>query len=162
MGRKCWLIFTGAFVLAVGALGSAALAAAPPPVGVTTTTETTKTDFIAPATPIAKNGVAGQTVTKRRLVRGSGRIVGARFAVDFRKGPPGKVVFGPFHSLALSSIRFGAHRATIRGFGVVSRHRVHFTAIAIDNGFGNDVFRIAWAGGASLGGRVLSGSVVVR
>jgi hypothetical protein len=46
--------------------------------------------------------------------------------------------------------------------GLVNGRRVSFTAVAIDHGARGDVFRIAWGGGPTRGGVLLSGGLTVR
>jgi hypothetical protein len=44
----------------------------------------------------------------------------------------------------------------------VNGRRERFTATAVDRGKRGDVFRIAWGGGRSHGGVLLSGGLTVR
>jgi hypothetical protein len=133
-----------------------ALALSSPPPG-----ETTTTAFIPPAQTIPY-GVAGAAAVQRRFVRAHGRAGGETFAVDLRRGPVGKVAFAGLRSVRLTSIRFAAHRVTLRGVGVLDGRRVRFAAVAADNGRRGDRFRIAWGGGPSRGGAVTRGGVTIR
>jgi hypothetical protein len=111
-------------------------------------------------------GVAGAQAAIRRIVLGKGLTDSgaARFSIDL-----GKVSYVDatrnvaFSSLKLASVRFGQNTATLKGIGLVNERRVPFTVVAVHNALpGIDVFRIAWSHGASLGGRVVVGSVFIR
>jgi hypothetical protein len=115
-------------------------------------------------------GVAGAQATIRRVVRGQGLTSSgtARFRIDL-SSPTVKLSYVDatrnvaFSSLQLSSVRFGQNAAKFKGIGVVNHRRVPFTVVAVHNALpGVDVFRIAWSHGASLGGRVVTGSVFIR
>jgi hypothetical protein len=109
-----------------------------------------------------------------RSVRGAGsvhalgRIGSAVFSVDLRKGPRRKVRYLDtkqhvrFRSLALRSVVFGKTSATLKGTGLVNGRRMKFVATATDSGTRGDVFRLAWGGGRSHGGVLLSGGLTVR
>jgi hypothetical protein len=127
-----------------------------------------------PAQPIAPGGVAGVTKTLHRLVRGAGsvhalgRVGTAVFSIDLRKGPGHKVTYIDarhglrFRSLSVGSLRFGTASASLKGTGLLNGHRVRFVVSAVDRGSRNDVFRIAWPGGRSYGGVLLTGGLTVR
>ncbi|MCU1676931.1 MAG: hypothetical protein JWM93_1689, partial [Frankiales bacterium] len=129
---------------------------------------------LPPAQPIPAGGVAAVTKSALRFVRGAGsvhalgRIGSAVFSVDLRKGPGRKVTYLDarqhvhFRSLRLASVRFGKTSAILKGTGLANGRRVTFVATAIDRGKRGDVFRIAWAGGSSHGGVLLSGGLTVR
>jgi hypothetical protein len=129
---------------------------------------------LPPAQPIPTGGVAAVTKRVVRFVRGAGsvhalgRIGSAAFSVDLRKGPGHKVTYLDrkqgvrFRSLGLRSVRFGTASAILRGVGLLNGHRVRFAATAIDGGRRGDLFRIAWAGGRSHGGVLLTGGLAVR
>jgi hypothetical protein len=113
------------------------------------------------------------TKTVLRFVRGAGsvhalgRIGSAVFSVDLRKGPGHKVTYVDakqqvrFRSLSVRPVVFGKASATLKGTGLVNGRRVAFVATAIDHGKRGDVFRIAWGGGRSHGGVLLSGGLTV-
>jgi hypothetical protein len=116
------------------------------------------------------SGVAGAQATIRRVVRGQGLTSAgmARFRIDLSR-PSAKLSYVDasqklaFSSLSVASVRFGQNAATFKGIGLVNHRRVPFTVVAVHNALpGVDVFRIAWSHGASLGGRVVSGSVFIR
>jgi hypothetical protein len=129
---------------------------------------------LPPAQPIPPGGVAAVQKSVLRIVRGSGsvhalgRIGSAGFSVDLRKGPGHKVTYLDlqqqlrFRSLHLRSVRFGTVSATLRGVGLLNGRRERFTATAVDRGKRGDVFRIAWGGGRSHGGVLLTGGLSVR
>jgi hypothetical protein len=111
-------------------------------------------------------GVAGAQATIRRIVRGTGLTDSgaARFRIA-----PGRVSYVDptrnvvFSSLKLASVRFGQNTATLKGIGLLNHRRVPFTVVAVHNALpGVDVLHIAWSHGASLGGRVVAGSVFIR
>ncbi|MDX6472929.1 MAG: hypothetical protein QOK22_1745 [Gaiellaceae bacterium] len=127
-----------------------------------------------PAQPIETGGIGGVTKTLHRLVRGTGsvhalgRVGTAVFSIDLRKGPGHKVTYVDarqgvrFRSLSVGSLRFGTASATFNGTGVVNGRRVRFAISAVDRGSRQDVFRIAWGGGAGHGGVLLAGGLTVR
>jgi hypothetical protein len=127
-----------------------------------------------PAQPIETGSVAGVTKTLHRLVRGAGsvhalgRVGTAVFSIDLRKGPGHKVAYVDarqgvrFRALTVGVLRFGPAHATLKGTGVVDGRRMRFIVSAIDRGNRDDVFRIAWGGGASHGGVLLAGGLTVR
>jgi hypothetical protein len=129
---------------------------------------------LPPAQPIPPGGVAAVQKSILRTVRGAGsvhalgRLGSAVFSVDLSKGPGRKVTYVDarrsvaFRSLRLRSVRFATDQAMLRGVGLVNGRRVTFTALAIDHGTRGDVFRIAWSGGSSHGGVLLSGGLAVR
>ena len=123
---------------------------------------------LPPAQPIPPGGVAAVQKSILRTVRGAGSVGSAVFSVDLSKGPGGKVTYADarrsvmFRSLRLRSVRFGTDRATLNGAGLLNGRRVTFAALAVDHGPRGDVFRIAWSGGRSHGGVLLSGGLAVR
>jgi len=120
------------------------------------------------------SAVAGTQATLHRFVRGhgvvraAGRVGRASFSIDLSRGSAGKVVYVDrgsgiaFHTMSIASIHWGAESAQLVGVGLLNGKRVAFSAVAVDNGATHDVFRIAWGGGASRGGVLLGGSVVIR
>ena len=91
-------------------------------------------------------------------VAGSGRVGAVPFAVT-----PTRISFGSFRSLAVREVVFGTNAVRLRGTGLVGGRRVAFTAVGVhDARPGVDVLRIAWSHGASLGGVVTRGLLVVR
>jgi len=129
---------------------------------------------LPPAQPIPPGGVAAVEKSILRTVRGAGsvhalgRLGSAVFSVDLSKGPGGKVTYVDarrsvgFRSLRLRSVRFGEGRAMLNGVGLMNGRRVTFSAVAVDRGTRGDVFRIAWSGGSSHGGVLLSGGLAVH
>jgi hypothetical protein len=129
---------------------------------------------LPPAQPIPPGGVAAVQTSILRTVRGAGsvhalgRLGSARFSVDLSKGPGRKVTYVnarqglDFRSVGLRSLRFGTDRAILKGVGLVNGRRVTFSAVAVDHGRRGDVFRIAWGGGRTHGGALLSGGLTVR
>jgi hypothetical protein len=109
-------------------------------------------------------GVAGQQATIRRVLRGTGSTATATFQVGMKK-----LVFVDgsrglrFNSSTISTVRFGVNDAKLKGFGLLNGRRVSFSALAVHNALpGVDTIRISLNRGASLGGRVLEGSVFIR
>jgi hypothetical protein len=109
-------------------------------------------------------GVAGQQATISRVLRGSGSTATATFQIGTRK-----LVFVDrtrglrFHASTIRTIRFGVNEAKLKGFGLLNGRRVAFSALAVHNALpGVDTIRISLGKGASLGGRVLQGSVFIR
>lgn len=103
-------------------------------------------------------GVAGATHTIVRLATGHGTVAGVSFAVSKTH-----VDYGRFHSTRIRTVVFGLNAVKLRGIGLIDGRRVAFTAVGVHNALPDvDVFRIAWNHGASLGGRVQTGSVFIR
>ena len=103
----------------------------------------------------------------QRFVRGNGRVGRASFRVDLRKGHLAKIIYLSgrklrFNTVRIASIRFGPKTASFTGTGIANSKRVRFSVLAVDNGAKGDVFRIAWGGGRSRGGKVVRGGVTVR
>jgi hypothetical protein len=120
----------------------------------------------APATPVPA-GVAG---TKKKLVHavtGSGTVRAAAHAgrATFRLDNRHVTYTDPkshltFRSTKVTSVRFGAHSATLRGVGVRNGKRgVPFRVVAVD---GRPDTVHAWFGRYALNGIVVRGSVTVR
>lgn len=111
-------------------------------------------------------GVAGAQATIRRIVLGKGLTESgaARFSIDLGKVSYVDVTRNvAFSSLTLASVRFGQNTATLKGIGLLNHRRVPFTVVAVHNALpGVDVLHIAWSHGASLGGRVVEGSIFIR
>jgi hypothetical protein len=61
----------------------------------------------------------------------------------------------------LTTARFGAHAATLRGLALVNGRRVRFAAVAVDHGRRGDVLKLAWNGGPSRGGVLRAGGLTV-
>jgi ABC-type amino acid transport substrate-binding protein len=109
-------------------------------------------------------GVAGQQATIRRVLRGTGSTATAVFTIGTKK-----LVFADltrslrFQSLKVATVRFGTNDARLKGVGLLNGRRVGFSAVAVHNASpGVDTIRISLGKGASLGGRVLKGSVFIR
>lgn len=112
------------------------------------------------------SGVAGVHAVRYRFVRGLGLTAAGSFRVDFSAGPGNKVVLvrgttPVFRAIRFTSMRWAANAVRINGIGLAAGKRVHFTAVAVDNGV-RDVFRLDWAHRASLGGSLLHGALVIR
>jgi hypothetical protein len=112
------------------------------------------------------SGVAGVRATRFRFVRASGVTKAGSFRVDFRAGPGDKLVLARdgmrvFRALRFTSMRWAAHAVLMSGTGIAGSARVHFTALAVDDGT-RDVFRIDWSHRAGLGGALLQGAVVIH
>lgn len=112
------------------------------------------------------SGVAGVRATRYRFVHAAGVTAAGSFRVDFRAGPGNKIVLARdgvrvFRALRFTSMRWAARAVLMKGIGLAGAERVHFTALAVDNGR-HDVFRIDWAHGATLGGALLHGAVVIH
>jgi hypothetical protein len=109
-------------------------------------------------------GVAGQQATIRRVLRGTGSTATAAFQIGTTK-----LVYADaaknlrFHALRISTVRFGTNDATLTGVGLLNGRRTAFTALAVHNALpGVDTIRISLNKRASLGGRVLNGSIFIR
>lgn len=112
------------------------------------------------------SGVAGVRATRYRFVRASGVTSAGSFRVDFRAGPGSKIVLARggaplFRALRFTSMRWAAHAVLMSGVGLAGTARVHFSALAVDDGK-RDVFRIAWSHRAGVGGALLRGAVVIH
>jgi hypothetical protein len=104
------------------------------------------------------DGVAGASYTIIRHVSGTGRVG----AIPFRLST-GRVAYGAFRSVQVSTVRYGLNAVELHGTGLVGGRRVAFTAVGVHNAKpGIDVFRLAWNHGASVGGVVTSGAVFIR
>jgi hypothetical protein len=110
------------------------------------------------------SGVAGQQATIRRVLRGTGATATAVFQVG-----TARLVFADvtrnvrFRSLKVATVRFGTNDARLQGVGLLNGRRVGFAAVAVHNALpGVDTIRISLNRGASLGGRVVRGSVFIR
>ncbi len=103
-------------------------------------------------------GIAGVTHTIVRFAAGHGTVQSVAFSLSTTR-----VAFGRCRSTHASTTLWGLNAAKLRGTGVVNGRTVAFTAVGVHNALaGVDVFRIAWNHGASLGGRVTSGSLFIR
>jgi hypothetical protein len=110
------------------------------------------------------SGVAGAQASIVRTLRGSGATATALFAVQ-----KNRLVFVDktkslrFQSLHVGTVRFGVNDATLKGVGLLNGRRVGFTAVAVHNALpGVDLIRVSLGNRASLGGRVLKGSIFIR
>jgi hypothetical protein len=109
-------------------------------------------------------GVAGTQASLRRELRGTGSTATGVFRIGTKT-----LVYADstrnvrFRSVKVDTVRFGLNDATLQGFGLLNGRRVSFNAIAVHNAQpGVDTIRISLNRGASLGGRVLRGSVFIR
>jgi hypothetical protein len=103
-------------------------------------------------------GFAGATHTIVRLAHGGGMVGSVPFSLVKTR-----VVYGRFRSTRIRTTLWGLNAVKLRGTGVVNGRTVAFTAVGVHNALpGVDVFRIAWNHGASVGGRVTTGSVFIR
>jgi hypothetical protein len=112
------------------------------------------------------SGVAGVRASRFRFVRASGVTTAGAFRVDFRAGPGNKIVLvregAPvFRALRFTSMRWTNNSVSMSGVGLAGGMRVHFSALAVDNG-ARDVFRIDWLHRATLGGALSKGAVVIH
>jgi hypothetical protein len=112
------------------------------------------------------SGIAGVRAARFRFVRAAGVTTAGTFRVDFRAGPGNKIVLSHkgalvFRALRFTSMRWASRAVVMSGIGIAGTSRVHFTALAVDNGK-RDVFRIDWSHGAGLGGALLRGAVVIH
>jgi hypothetical protein len=112
------------------------------------------------------SGVAGIRAVRYRFVQALGVTPAGSFRVDFAAGPGNKIVLvrggtPVFRALRLTSMRWASRSVLIRGIGLASGNRVHFTALAVDGGR-RDVFRLDWSHGAWLGGVLTHGAVVIH
>jgi hypothetical protein len=112
-------------------------------------------------------GVAGTQFVLRHRVLGRGTIGTAIFWVDIGRNNT-LVYVDParglnFRALHIGAVNFVDNTAKLQGIGLLNQQRVGFTVFAVHNATpGVDLFHIAWRHGASLGGRVLGGSVFIR
>jgi hypothetical protein len=122
-----------------------------------------------PAGASSAGGVAGVAIAASRSVvgagsvRGAGRSKTAAFRVNVSSSRlllTWKERGVAFKALKLTSARFAAGAATLRGVGLLNGKRVAFRAVLLDKGTRGDVFRIVWAG-KSRGGTLLGGGVTV-
>jgi hypothetical protein len=149
-------------VAAALALAAPALAAAPPlppvPQGQALSPE------VVPGAGLS--GVAGVRAAHYRHVRAAGVTAAGAFRVDFGAGPGHKIVLARngapvFRALRFTSMRWAARAVVMSGIGLAAGMRVHFTALAVDNGK-RGVFRLDWSHRAGLGGALLQGAVVIH
>lgn len=111
-------------------------------------------------------GVQGVRFARLRYVRASGVTAAGAFRVDFRAGPGNKIVFvrrgAPvFRAFRFTSMRWTNNSVSMKGIGLAAGVRVHFAALAVDDGT-RDVFRLSWQHRATLGGALLHGAVVIH
>jgi extracellular elastinolytic metalloproteinase len=119
----------------------------------------------SPSAASAAGGVAGVKIALNRRVVGAGSVSRARIRVDVsaaRSLLTWKQKGASFRALKLTGATFAAHSATLRGVALVNKQRVRFTAVVLDRGVRGDSFRLAWGGGRSHGGTLLSGGLTVR
>jgi len=113
------------------------------------------------------NGVKSNKTSKSaHAVRGHGLVAAGRLGTaTFTIGAKTLVYTDRKHHVVLrapiGTVRFSTIAARITGFARVNGKRVRFAAVAVDHGKTGDVFRIAWNGGPSHGGRVRKGGITV-
>ncbi len=112
------------------------------------------------------SGVAGMRAARYRFVHAAGVTSAGSFRIDFAAGPGNKIVvvrsgMPVFRGLRFTSLRWASRSVLMSGVGIVKGRRVHFTALAVDGGR-HDVFRLAWAHHAGLGGTLLHGAIVIH
>jgi hypothetical protein len=112
------------------------------------------------------SGVAGVRAARFRHVHAAGLTAAGRFRIDFAAGPGGKLVLARqglpvFRALRFTSMRWTNNSVSMSGIGLAGGVRVHFSALAVDNG-ARDVFRIDWLHRATLGGVLSQGAVVIH
>jgi hypothetical protein len=66
-----------------------------------------------------------------------------------------------FRALRFTSMRWASRSVLMSGVGIVAGKRVHFAALAVDGGR-RDVFKLAWAHRAGLGGALSRGAIVIH
>ena len=66
-----------------------------------------------------------------------------------------------FRAFRFTSMRWTNNSVSMKGIGFASGSRVHFAALAVDDG-ARDVFRISWQHRATLGGVLSHGAVVIH
>lgn len=124
---------------------------------------------LAVAAPAAASVSTSGTVSGAGTVRMNG-MTGptAFFSIDLANGKGGKIVFRnpkthmSFHSQLLRSMKFNSSAVKITGLGYANGRLVPFTMVATDHPAPmGDWFRISWAHGPSLGGRLTSGNINV-
>jgi hypothetical protein len=145
-------------LVVVAALALAAPAFADPPPGQPLAPE------IVPGAGLS--GVAGVRAARYRYVHALGVTPAGSFRVDFAAGPGNKIVLvhagAPvFRALRFTSMRWTSRAVRMTGVGFVAGKRVHFTALAVDDGR-RDVFRIDWEHHAWLGGVLSHGAIVIH
>jgi hypothetical protein len=112
------------------------------------------------------SGVAGVRVARYRFVQAAGVTPAGSFRVDFAAGPGNKIVLSwagtpVFRALRFTSMRWASRSVLMSGIGIAAGKRVHFTALAVDGGR-RDVFKLAWAHRAGLGGPLSRGAIVIH
>jgi hypothetical protein len=112
------------------------------------------------------SGVGGVRAARYRFVRAVGVTPAGSFRVDFAAGPGNKIVLvragAPvFRALRFTSMRWASRSVLMSGVGIVAGKRVHFAALAVDGGR-RDVFKLAWAHRAGLGGALSRGAIVIH
>jgi hypothetical protein len=97
------------------------------------------------------------------VVRAKATTVRGKLAVDFRRGPLGKVIYREgklrFHSLRVTSIEVVGKSATVRGIGVQNGKRVSFRVLLVSAAHPRATVQL---GRSVRGGKVIRGSVIVR
>ena len=145
-------------VAAALALAAPAFADQPPPSGQPLPPE------IVPGAGLS--GVAGVRIARYRVVHAAGVTPAGSFRVDFAAGPGNKIVLSRagttvFRALRFTSMRWASSSVLMSGIGITAGKRVHFTALAVDGGR-RDVFKLAWAHRAGLGGPLSRGAIVIH
>jgi hypothetical protein len=112
------------------------------------------------------SGVAGVRAARYRFVHAAGVTAAGTFRIDFAAGPGNKIVLvrsgtPVFRALRFTSLRWASRSVLMSGIGIAEGQRVHFTALAVDGGR-RDVFRVAWAHHAGLGGALSHGAIVIH
>ena len=145
-------------VAAALALAAPAFADQPPPPGQSLSPE------IVPGAGLS--GVAGVRAARYRFVHAAGVTSAGSFRIDFAAEPGNKIVLvrsgtPVFRALRFTSLRWASRSVLMSGVGIAVGQRVHFTALAVDGGR-RDVFRVAWAHHAALGGALSHGAIVIH
>jgi hypothetical protein len=101
-----------------------------------------------------------------RFVHAAGVTSAGSFRIDFAAGPGNKIVLvrsgmPVFRGLRFTSLRWASRSVLMSGVGIAEGRRVHFTALAVDGGR-RDVFKVAWAHHAGLGGTLSRGAIVIH
>ena len=112
------------------------------------------------------SGVAGVRAARYRFVHAAGVTSAGSFRIDFAAGPGNKIVLvrsgmPVFRGLRFTSLRWASRSVLMSGVGIAEGRRVDFTALAVDGGR-RDVFKVAWAHHAGLGGILSHGAIVIH
>jgi hypothetical protein len=136
----------------------------------TTTAAAPSGGAATPAAPAAPtSGVAGVQASAKHMVRAylvvraKAKTARGNLAVDFRRGPLGKVIYREgklrFHSLRVTSLQVVGKTATVRGLGVQNGKPIAFRVVLVSAVHPRATVQL---GHSVRGGKVVRGSVIVR